>query len=313
MIKHTVTVGCDPEFFLFDTKLCRYISAHDKVPGNKQQPHKLRYGAVQADGTAVEFNINPAKTSKQFVNNINRTLKTIRNRIPKRYEFAYTPSIVFDEKYFDALVPDKAKEFGCDPDYNAYAYDHTIPNQKPKVKEYPSLRTGAGHIHVGFTNVDNPLSKDHMFDCKVLVENLDRYFSYFAQFWDKDERRRNLYGKSGDFRPKKYGLEYRTLSNAWLNYPELWPWIFESVQFVVDLTLKGEMIHSSKNYNNKMIMFTEKKNGYHKIDPAGNIIYYKIEETKWGKNAPKFPMKAEFPDAPPDPMDGYDDEFDDDF
>lgn len=288
-----ISVGADPEFFLMDTKLNRYISAHDKVPGNKQVPHKLRYGAVQADGTAVEFNINPAKTSKQFVDNINRTLKTIRNRVPKRYAFVYKPSIVFDEVYFEKEVPEKAKEFGCDPDYNCYNYDVGKPNPKPVAREYASLRTGAGHIHIGFTNVNDPIDKNHIFDCKVLVKNLDKYFQYFSTFWDTDRRRANLYGRAGDFRPKKYGLEYRTLSNAWLNHPELWPWIFESVKWIVEQTKKGvvfgNVYKKTQGFEACMIQVDNKghlkyRDGYH---------HDFVDHTKYlpWQSAPKFPLK----------------------
>jgi hypothetical protein len=42
--------------------------------------------------------------------------------------------------------------------------------------------------------------------------------------------RRELYGKAGAFRPKPYGVEYRVLSNRWLNSEALIRWVYNQSQ-----------------------------------------------------------------------------------
>ena len=227
----TITVGIDPEFFLFDSKRKEHISAHDLVPGSKDKPHKLKDGAVQLDGTAVEFNINPASSAEEFKHNINSVLSEIRQMIPKRFEFSFKPSIRYSRRYWDTVVPDKSKELGCDPDFDAFGSNK--PNERPNPgKAYETMRTGAGHIHLGWTKVEDPLDQVHFWDCQVLVRNLNRWYSAFKPLFDKDRDRQMLYGAGAVFRPKFYGAEYRTPSNAWLNYPNLYDWIFNSVQSV---------------------------------------------------------------------------------
>ena len=44
---------------------------------------------------------------------------------------------------------------------------------------------------------------------------------------DPDERRKQLYGKAGAMRFKKYGAEYRTLSNFWLFSDDLIEWAYK--------------------------------------------------------------------------------------
>ena len=53
-----ILVGCDPEVFV--AKGGKFISAHGMIPGTKKAPHKVERGAVQVDGMALEFNIDPA-------------------------------------------------------------------------------------------------------------------------------------------------------------------------------------------------------------------------------------------------------------
>jgi hypothetical protein len=48
--------------------------------------------------------------------------------------------------------------------------------------------------------------------------------------WDKDATRRQLYGKAGAFRPKPYGMEYRVLSNRWLDSEPLMRWVYNTLQ-----------------------------------------------------------------------------------
>jgi len=231
-----ITVGCDPEFFL--KKGDKHVSAHDIVPGNKRNPFLFADGTgVQADGTAVEFNIRPSIDPREFSANIERALADIRGIIPRDLEFDFSPSIVYPRKYFDKL-PQQSKDLGCDPDFNAYSGRHNISPTPPL--GFETMRTGAGHIHIGWTDNKDPHDRSHFWDCCTVTKALDHYFGLAKNLWDNDHRRQSLYGAKGAFRPKPYGCEYRVLSNAWLKYPKLWPWLFESVRFVVDRTVENK-------------------------------------------------------------------------
>lgn len=210
-------VGCDPEFFLFDTKDKMYVSAHDLVPGSKRDPFPLNKGAVQVDGTAVEFNIDPASSAKEFSDNIIHVLIQIRKMIPSRYEFRFTPAIYYDKKYFDSL-PENCKEMGCEPDYDSRGKLQKPPQPKD------TLRTAGGHIHLGWTDVKDPYCESHMMDCIQINSNAA---SYIQSSWDFDTTRHILYGQNSPFRPKSYGVECRGFSNVWVKYPVLHEYLFD--------------------------------------------------------------------------------------
>ena len=239
--KAIVPIGADPEFFLYDTKAKMNISAHGIIPGTKREPFKLKDGAVQLDGTAAEFNINPANSAEEFVYNINSVLAEIRAMVPEHIRFNYSSTVKYDETYFKDLVPNSCKELGCDPDFDAWNLGKV--NVKPNNNS--PMRTAGGHLHVGFIADNSADIKDveHISDCITLTKQIDNYFRSFEYLWDKDQKRRSMYGKPGCFRPKQYGVEYRTLSNAWLSYPKLWPWLFDSLQFVTEQTLEGNIIN----------------------------------------------------------------------
>jgi len=91
-----VTVGCDPELWLRDKKTGEIVSAHTLLPGTKLEPYKVTAGAIQVDGTAAEFNIDPASGYSTFVTNIAQVLSQMQNRVPG-YELVYDPVTTYKE------------------------------------------------------------------------------------------------------------------------------------------------------------------------------------------------------------------------
>ena len=201
-------IGADPELFLRKDGVP--FSAYNMVEGTKEKPRLVKGGAVQVDGMALEFNINPAKTYKTFSSNIQTVMDELRLLVPAEYEFDVSPSITFDDDTIDSQ-PMAALELGCSPDYNAYTGKK---NDKPHTQS--GFRTAAGHIHIGWTEGLDPMEETHFEACKLLAQQLDVHLGMPSLLWDKDTTRRELYGAGGAFRPKPYGMEYRTISNAWL-------------------------------------------------------------------------------------------------
>ena len=231
-----LTLGCDPEFFLYDTVTNRYVSAHDKVPGNKKSPHPLKHGAVQADGTAVEFNIDPASTAEEFSHNIQEVLAQIRKMVPIKYRFCYQPIVQYDPIAWKE-IPDTAKELGCDPDFNYQTLQHNvIPTHIGR------NRTASGHIHFGWSSKeDTTPNSPHFLDCAILTKQFIQSIGFLECYWEMNKWDRLTYYGNNAFRPKPYGVEVRYLGASWLNYPKLWPWLFDSSKVLFENTLEGQL------------------------------------------------------------------------
>ncbi len=218
-----ILIGADPEVFVRNPNHGGFVSGHGMIKGTKRKPFKVDKGAVQVDGTALEFNIDPAATEDQFVQNVGSVLGQLRTMVTG-YDLCYEPVAEFDPEYFKKGIPASAKQLGCDPDFNAWGL---CPNDPPDGKR--TFRTGAGHIHIGWTqgqDIDDP---EFFMECAEVSRHLDYYIGIQSLLWDPDPRRRELYGKAGCFRPKPYGVEYRTLSNRWLESDLLQRWIYRSV------------------------------------------------------------------------------------
>lgn len=216
-------IGADPELFLKHPKSKMFVSAHDLLPGSKEVPHKVPFGAVQVDGTAAEFNITPAKSAKEFSDNIHSVINSMAQIVPG-YNLVVEPTAIFNKDYFDTCIPDSAKRLGCDPDFNAWTF---LENPRPDPQDAP-FRTGAGHIHIGWTEGQDIYDPTHFSDCVAVARQMDYYLGVWSLLWDKDPTRRQLYGKAGAFRPKSYGCEYRVMSNAWLRSNILINWVYEA-------------------------------------------------------------------------------------
>lgn len=229
-----ILVGADPELFIRNPNNGDFVSAHDKVPGTKYEPFKVPSGAIQVDGTALEFNIDPAATVDEFVNNINAVRATLNSYVPG-YNVVAEPVAYFGEQYFTWEVPSHAKELGCEPDFCGWTRDM---NPRPDPGFVP-MRTASGHIHIGWTEGADVYDKAHFEYCAKVARQMDYYLGVPSLLWDQDSTRRKLYGKAGAFRPKPYGVEYRVLSNRWLDSDALMRWVYDAVQQGMGTALNG--------------------------------------------------------------------------
>jgi hypothetical protein len=237
----TVLVGADPEVFVRD-KFGRFRSAHGLIPGTKKDPYAVQDGAVQVDGMALEFNITPAKTRDEFIHHIGSVMGQLAAMVPD-YTLVVEPTAKFHGNHMRTL-PEEALELGCEPDFNAYT-----GGENPRPDNRTTMRTAAGHVHIGITEGADVKSEEHMNRCITLIKYLDVFLGLPSLLWDNDNKRRSMYGKAGAFRPKPYGAEYRTLSNRWLSNPELVGFVFDQVQACVDFLKSGERLDDGKLIN----------------------------------------------------------------
>lgn len=226
-----ILIGADPELFLTDKEGAK--SAYGVIPGNKKAPHIVTDGAVQVDGMALEFNIEPADSKEKFIYNINSVLSTLREMVPNTFEMSIIPTALFDPEYL-RQQPKEALALGCDPDYNAYTQ-----KLNPNPKAPKGHRSAGGHIHIGWTMDENPLDTSHFLSCCQLVKQLDYYLGIPSIIFDRDHIRRQTYGQGGAFRPKHYGVEYRVLSNFWLKDERLIDFVYTMTKRAFDNLIDG--------------------------------------------------------------------------
>ncbi len=210
-----ITVGTDPEFFLFSQLENKFISPVGMFKGSKHEPQPITDNghAIQIDGVSVEFNIPPCRTAADYHKEIKFVVDYIKNTIatPRNLIVSNAATAMFTN---DQLDCPEAWEIGCMPDINAWTLNINNP------KNYDSnLRASGGHVAVGYDNPNEEVSLN-------LIKAMDLFLAVPSVLLDKDNRRRELYGKAGAMRFTPFGCEFRTLSNFWIFNEELTKWVF---------------------------------------------------------------------------------------
>ena len=225
LLVDNVTIGADIEVFL-ENNLGEIISAEGIIKGTKDEPFRFMdnndYFGTSLDNVMAEFCIPPATNHKEFYDYIQHALGYINTSLPENVRTIAIPAAKINEKY---LQTDNAKLFGCDPDYNAWlmGYMNPIPEAKG------NLRSCGGHIHIGYGTPNDLISM-------CIIRAMDIYVGLPSILQEPDNERKSLYGKAGAFRMKPYGVEYRTISNYYINSEQLTNWVFnntlEAIAFV---------------------------------------------------------------------------------
>lgn len=228
-----VLIGADPEFFLKQNG--RFVSAVGLIGGSKDNPLPIDNlgNAIQEDNVSVEFNIQPSETYEDFRSVILKVLNHLKTKL-STYEFATESAAVFDSTELQTL---QAQVFGCDPDYNAWSLRK---NKKPYC-ENKNLRSAGGHIHIGCD-----LAKEKPIE---IIKACDLFLGVPSVIMDPGTERRQLYGLAGSFRQKKYGVEYRSLSNWWIFSEETMQWVFENTHKAINFVQENKSIDPEDAYN----------------------------------------------------------------
>jgi hypothetical protein len=243
--------GCDPELFVFNTERNEPVPAGEVgIIGTKDKPEPLFdkgeiIGWSQVDGMAAEFNIPPVSTFKDFNRHIEGTLKALGALLHEGHELRAVPAVTFSEEVFDA-APDKAKELGCSPDYNAWTGKINPP---PKDAANPFLRTASGHLHIGWTEGADISDNQHVMNCRDVVKQFDWYLGGWSLKLDPDPVRRRLYGEAGAMRFKSYGVEYRVLSNFWVTSRDRRLVVWNRMQQAINDIAKAFIPDKAKAWN----------------------------------------------------------------
>lgn len=215
-----LAIGTDPEAFLYDMD-GKPISSVGLIGGSKAFPKFFDEDgyAVQEDNVTVEFNVPPSRSEDEFVAVINKAKTLVSGVLPKGLKMVFNPSEMFTDEQLDN---EQAQEFGCSPDFNAWKRE-----MNPRPDAHTNLRSAGGHIHVSYDpeNMDTTLE---------LIKYMDLYLSVPAVLLDIDTRRKQLYGKAGAFRFTSWGLEYRSLSNFWLQTDESIKMVFRQTQRAIE-------------------------------------------------------------------------------
>lgn len=224
---NNITIGSDPELFIWDKNTNKVVSSIGLIPGEKGNAYVPEgfdkgYG-LQIDNILGEFNIPPVTTREEFISAINKMKDYISNYVKEKdpnLTIRCSASEYVDD---DQLQSDEAKLFGCSPDYNVYTQ---APNPAPEGNR-TNLRTTGMHIHVGYEGKTIDKSE-------LLIKYMDMYLGVPSILKDPDCRRRELYGKAGCFRMTSYGVEYRVLSGAFIESDEMMGFVWDQTMKAID-------------------------------------------------------------------------------
>lgn len=220
-------LGSDPEAFI---KSYGLIIGSERVIPEEGVITWDKGPKVVRDGIQIELNLRPSATCAALGGDITAAFNALKTVLAKNQgvEVCFEQVVRVSELEIKALS-EKSRQFGCLPSFNIYGLTGPVDNGET----YP-FRSAGGHVHMGlFTpifakdSIINPSEEAQRWRYKVderdrLVQLMDIFVGNTGVLLDRAvgavERRKN-YGKAGEYRLPKHGLEYRTLSNWWLrNY-----------------------------------------------------------------------------------------------
>jgi len=232
---HKINIGCDPEFFFRRGKTI--VGSEKVLPKGGLESI---CGDVIIDGVQAELNPHYSFCIALLAKNIQTCLYSLNKSLEgTRIETDFSQVVKLSAADMRKLSED-SKKFGCAPSKND-GTEHKIEVDASKYK----YRSAGGHIHLGSRGdreVENDVLRNDELQ-RTTVQLLDLICGNTLVLLDRDKgniERRKVYGKAGEYRTPKHGLEYRTPSNFWLiSYPMM-ALTFSLARFAVVVHYSGK-------------------------------------------------------------------------
>lgn len=220
-----ILIGADPEFFFKIEG--NYLASEKFITGEKDFPETIKKGfTLIKDNLMGEFTIPPASSKNEFVENINFIKQYLLKRFPG-------VDIVFQSKaefsFEEISSTNNSNEFLCNPSSNIY-------NNKDCDQSFMNTPTrfAGGHIHIGYDKQTYQNIEAKIIKC------MDALLGVPSILLDPEStQRRTNYGRAGEYRLKPYGVEYRTLSNFWLQNDDFIEFAFTNATLATKLAIQG--------------------------------------------------------------------------
>ena len=228
------TLGSDPEFMLIDSN-GEYKSAIGIVPGRKEKKYKLDNYYFYYDNVLAECNIIPGRSLDESKKHIQKALQLYSNIVAKHDVYLKLQAAQRFKR--SELKAKEASRVGCSTEKCAYSLDDVNITSLRKKIQKGTLRTAGGHIHLG-----TPLGQTFL-SSVALVRMLDLFVGIPSLFIDHDPTscmRRKLFGEAGRYRRPHHGIEYRSLSNFWLQSPRFVSIIYKLCEFAIRFVQNGK-------------------------------------------------------------------------
>jgi len=240
---HSFYVGSDPELFVKDIK-GDLIAAYDFLP-DEDTASKQGSDKVFWDGFQAEFTHRAGSCLDDMTGYMRTMLYKLRSKAREHNPDAVLSMQNVVEISSDVLndAKDEHVAFGCSPSLNIY-------NSEGLVDEGRNVpfRTAGGHMHFGIgkksddviLNIVKALDAIVGVACVSMFDGID------------NPMRRTMYGLAGEYRLPQYGIEYRTLSNAWLAHPTITHLVFGLARKAIVIGEKDLLRFFKCNQSNAM-------------------------------------------------------------
>jgi len=173
------------------------------LPYTKENPFEVDGHLLHKDASMFELAIAPADEPSKVDANMFDAFNHAVAMLPDGAEMKPVPAVRYSD---EALARDPyASVLGCGASQNIYG-------APPIANAYgDNYRYGGIHVNLELDGEFDPVQTIFKLDC---VLGLNSVAVWEEGYREEMQRRRQYYGRAGEYRVKPFGIEYRTLPNC---------------------------------------------------------------------------------------------------